>query len=79
MGRLVGWVGSGWRVGNGVVGGLVDKVWHYSPYQTRRYHVSQTEVQSFVEVPVVDFLYILFARMPGELPRGTQASLVVSV
>ena len=77
-GRLVGWVGSGWRVGSGVVGGLVDKVWH-SPYQTCRYHVSQTEVQSVVEVAMVDLLYILFARMPGDSPRGTQVSLVVSV
>ena len=34
---------------------------------------------TFVDVPLVEFIYLVFTRTPGELPKAIQVFVVVSL
>ena len=40
---------------------------------------SNLAVEGFEDVPLVEFMYLVFTRMSGELPQATQVFVVVLV
>ena len=40
---------------------------------------SNLAVERFEDVPLVEFMYLVFTRMSGELPQATQIFVVVLV
>ena len=53
-----------------------------SPSVTLTWHTCYTRYINFIRstssaVPLVEYMYLVFARMPGELPKATQVFFVL--